>query len=379
MSKESSKSTKGYKCLVFDTETTGIRDKRKFIVDPKWNEGMNPKKKKMANPDYGHIPHILQLSYILYDSEKPENPTIYNKYIDDILFNKKITITDRAKGIHNIDIELIKRCYDFHTDKKLPMEEESEEETKKLLETVSMERALEEFFHDIKDVQYIVGHNVQFDIDRLQEEIDRLKDGTKKTEYTNIIDNWSSYVRCTLEDNVDTCKLPKTTDQLDYEELQKERNPSYSPKYIYKVPKLSETYKHYFRYEPNAKKLHDAIMDVVLTLRVFLYGEFKVDVCRKNETIRDYLKKITPNDISLNEHGCSIQHQLFIKNSPEEKSIEKKTMKSRSKTKISRHSLDTPDVSEVTMNVDTSKRSKSRGGKRRKSKQTKKRRKKKSL
>lgn len=362
MSKKSPKSTtKGYKCLVFDTETTGLRDERKVILNPNWNEDMNPKKKKwINNPDYGHIPHILQLSYILYDSKDPKNPKIYNKYIDDILDDKSIIIQPKAFETHHISKDDI-------------------QDKKDKQETVSMKEALEEFFNDIKGVQYIVGHNVQFDIDRLKEELERVKDPSLKKTHLNTIDNWSSYVRCTLEDNVNTCKLPKPPDQLNYEIAQKKRKPSYSPKYIYKVPKLSETYEHYFRYKPNEAELHDAIMDVVLTLRVFLYGEFKVDVCSESETIRDYLSKITPDDISLNEHGCSIQHQLFIKNSPEEKSVE--TMKSRSKTKKSPHSLDTPNVSEVTMNVDTPKPklSKSRGGKRRKSKQTKKRRKKKSL
>ena len=371
MSKKSPKSTtKGYKCLVFDTETTGLRDDKKtidkkVIFNPKWNNDKKEKKwlpnPKLGepNPDY-HIPHILQLSYILYDSKDPKNPKIYNKYIDDILDDDSIKIQPKAFETHHISKDDI-------------------QDKKDKQETVSMKEALEEFFNDIKGVQYIVGHNVQFDIDRLKEELERVKDPSLKNTHLNTIDNWSSYVRCTLEDNVNTCKLNKSDKQKNFERAQQKRDPSYSPKYIYKVPKLSETYEHYFRYKPNEAELHDAIMDVVLTLRVFLYGEFKVDVCSESETIRDYLSKITPDDISLNDHGCSIQHQLFIKNSPEEKNVE--TMKSRSKTKKSLPSLDIPDVSEVTMNVDTSKTSKSRGGKRRKSRKTIKikRRKKKSL
>tara|TARA_Y100000389_G_scaffold204518_2_gene257650 strand:- start:16865 stop:17893 length:1029 start_codon:yes stop_codon:yes gene_type:complete len=342
MSKESPKSiTKGYKCLVFDTETTGLRDERKVIFNPEWNNNKQ-KTKWLDNPDFGHIPHILQLSYILYDSKDPENPTIYNKYIDDILSDDSITITDKAKGIHNIDKELIQRCYDFHTD-KFSMEEESEEETKKLLETVSMEGALEEFFNDIEGVQYIVGHNVQFDIDRLQEEIDRLKDEKKKTKYKKIIEEWSERVECTLTANVNTCELPKTDKQIDRDVKELKKNANYKPKYLYKSPTLSETYEHYFGYEPKKEGLHDAIMDVVLTLRVFLYSVFEVDVCSKNKTIHDYIKKITPDGYT---DVCAIP------------SSGEKAGGKRRKSK---------------------KRSKSRGGKRRKSKQTKKRRKKKSL
>ena len=50
MSKKSPKSTtKGYKCLVFDTETTGLRDDRKtidkkVIFNPKWNNDKKEKK-----------------------------------------------------------------------------------------------------------------------------------------------------------------------------------------------------------------------------------------------------------------------------------------------------------------------------------------------
>jgi len=55
------------KCLIFDTETSGLPPKN---LDIKNEENLK---------DW---PYLMQLTYIIYDTEKNEVDEIYNKYIN---------------------------------------------------------------------------------------------------------------------------------------------------------------------------------------------------------------------------------------------------------------------------------------------------------
>jgi hypothetical protein len=85
-------------------------------------------------------------------------------------------------------------------------------------------------------------------------------------------------------------------------------------KVFYKVksPKLSESYFHYFGYDPSGEALHDALIDVILCLRVFMKYKFDEDICGKNETVTDYIKRISPEGYVCNldkrEIGCDINN-----------------------------------------------------------------------
>ena len=78
------------KICVFDTETTGLPP----ILDGKdWN-ARNVNDMKLLNYDdlikpssvwkqvVSSWPSIIQLGYIIYDTEAPNNSKIFNKYID---------------------------------------------------------------------------------------------------------------------------------------------------------------------------------------------------------------------------------------------------------------------------------------------------------
>jgi DNA polymerase III epsilon subunit-like protein len=67
-------------------------------------------------------------------------------------------------------------------------------------------------------------------------------------------------------------------------------------KFFYKLksPKLSEAYEHFFGYSPAGEALHDALVDVVVCLRVYLKYNSLPDVCGKNTTITNYIMDISP-------------------------------------------------------------------------------------
>ena len=107
------------KVLIFDTETTGLP------------EGKNP-----SIYETQKWPHIIQLSYIVYDSETNDIVTLEDDYIS---IDDNVVIQPGSQIIHNISREML-------TDRGIPIEQ-----------------ALEKFnkFSDMSDL--LVGHNVSFD------------------------------------------------------------------------------------------------------------------------------------------------------------------------------------------------------------------------
>jgi hypothetical protein len=73
-------------------------------------------------------------------------------------------------------------------------------------------------------------------------------------------------------------------------------------KVFYKVksPKLIESYQYYFGYSPDEDALHDALIDVILCLRVFIKYKYNEDICGKNEIITEYIKRISPEGYVCN-------------------------------------------------------------------------------
>ena len=75
------------KVLVFDTETTGL-----------------PVERNPSIYDTQKWPHIIQLSYIVYDSETNEILTVEDDYIN---IDANINITTESEKIHNISREML--------------------------------------------------------------------------------------------------------------------------------------------------------------------------------------------------------------------------------------------------------------------------------
>ena len=107
------------KILFLDTETTGLPEGKNISLycTEKW-------------------PHVIQLSYIIYDTDKNE---IIHKYDSVIKLNDNIVITPKSISMHGITKERSQR------------------------EGVDIEHALIELNENLEYVDIIVGHNISFD------------------------------------------------------------------------------------------------------------------------------------------------------------------------------------------------------------------------
>ena len=208
------------KILVFDTETTGLPI------------GKNP-----AIIATHNWPHIVQLSYLIYDTED----NIVVDYIDRIIkLPKGVSISKGSEDIHHISQEMSKT------------------------KGVDIKQELVEFNAKILDVDIIIGHNISFDKNMVMVECVRnkivnnfIKNGNKKMEY------------CTMKKSVDICKI--------------ERQYKNGEKY-YKWPKLMELHEHLFSTIP--EKLHNSMVDVLACLRCYIKIKYDIDLIQCSQSFK---------------------------------------------------------------------------------------------
>jgi len=202
------------KVLIFDTETTGLP------------EGKNP-----SIYETQKWPHIIQLSYIVYDSETNDIVTLEDDYIS---IGNDVIIQPDSQKIHNISREML-------ADKG-----------------ISIEQALEKFnkFSEMSDL--LVGHNVSFDKRMVMVE------GIRNKIRVNIHDTY-----CTMKNSVELCKIERFWPNGDT---------------YFKYPTLSELHNELFQKIP--KNTHNALIDILICMRCFVKIELRKDICRINRTIR---------------------------------------------------------------------------------------------
>lgn len=282
------------KICVFDTETTDVPPQ---LPGKDWNERNANDAKLLQYSDItqpnsmwkqvlSSWPSILQLSYIIYDTEKTENAKIFNKYID---IPDDVVISDSAFAIHHISREKI----------------EQQPAEKKALIGI----AIAEFMDDImnSDVVTVVGHNVQFDRKMIIAELLRLGSNpdTEKKQLEYLMNNKN--FTCTMDVTAPICNIQMAVKYKDKK--------TGEDKVFYKVksPKLIEAYQYYFGYEPSGEALHDALIDVIICLRVFVKYKYNEDVCGKNEVVTEYIKRISPEGYVCNSDKAEIE-QTDIEN-----------------------------------------------------------------
>jgi DNA polymerase III epsilon subunit-like protein len=196
--------------LVFDTETSGLPKcgyHKDYINTNSW-------------------PFILQLAYILYDTNKHK---IIKKYKNLIKIDDSVEITQDSIKIHNITRELCQQNGEL------------------------ISKVLRDFNKVLMKCDIIVGHNIQFDKTLIMAEMIRnqIPYNFNKTEY------------CTMKNSINLCKL--------------EGKGSWRGKNNnYKYPKLSELVYHLFSETP--ENLHDALTDVVYTLKCYVKMEFNKEI-----------------------------------------------------------------------------------------------------
>jgi len=196
--------------LVFDVETTGLLPKN----------------------EYEKKPHILQLSYIVFNDETQKIIKKYNTYIkvdEEVVINEDIT---KLTGITK------EKCME---------------------EGVAILEALYVMYFDYSACNCIVAHNMKFDTTMIRIELDR---HDAPNELRNLMNpayeeklKMTRY--CTMMHSIDLCAIPVKAIN------KKGEHYSYN-----KWPKLSELHQCLFGYVPDG--LHDSMVDVEVCLKCYL-------------------------------------------------------------------------------------------------------------
>jgi DNA polymerase-3 subunit epsilon len=202
--------------IVFDTETSGLITDKEF-------------------------PHILQLSYVVYNTKVNSIVTIEDDYIK---VHERVQITKESESVHGIS-------------KKICREK-----------GICIIDALNKFNRYLIMSDVVVGHNVEFDIRMILAEAYRNK--------ISIVFDGDNVI-CTMKESVEECKI-KTINQK-------------TGKEYYKFPKLNELYYHYYGKDP--KNTHNSLVDILLCL--VCYGKLKenIDIYKANRTIRYMIRSHT--------------------------------------------------------------------------------------
>lgn len=210
--------------LVFDTETTGLP------------------KTKIINPDTLHLwPHIVQFSYIIYDTTENE---IIETTDNIIKLPENIIISVESSQLHGITNEMSCKSKNYIHD------------------------ILIKFFKDLKTIDKLIGHNIYFDINMIKIELLRI---IYKNTFINkcskiykdnlfYITNYKN-ICCTLKDSIELCNIQTTN--------------KYGKSYL-KYPKLSELHEKLFNSVPN--NLHNSLNDILVTLRCYMKMKYNVDL-----------------------------------------------------------------------------------------------------
>jgi DNA polymerase III epsilon subunit-like protein len=211
--------------LVFDTEATGLP------------------KTKIINPDALHLwPHIVQFSYLIYDTELNDVIVVGDNIVK---VGAGINIPAESTAIHGITNQMSQT------------------------EGVSLSQALGGFFRDLKTADRLVGHNISFDINLVIVELLRIiydpasNSGADISANKNNLHQIANFknIYCTLQESIDLCAIKAVT------KLGKEYN---------KFPKLIELHQKLFQTMPN--NLHNSLTDILVTLRCYMMMTGKVDL-----------------------------------------------------------------------------------------------------
>ena len=201
------------KVLVFDTETTGL---------PKgWN---------ISVQETELFPYIVQLSYIFYDTDLKEPLVIVDNIIK---ISEETELPEESVAIHKITRDIIRE------------------------KGINIKTALSRFNYFLKIADKVVAHNIKFDKQMIMVECIRNKVSH------GFVSNLKSHNRqknkeyCTCMNSIELCKIPKVN----------AKGETY-----FKYPRLSELHEKLFNYVPEGT--HNAIIDVLLCLRCYIYINF---------------------------------------------------------------------------------------------------------
>ncbi len=204
------------KVFVFDTETSGL---------PK---GRNP-----SIYDTDQWPHIMQISYIVYDTETRELIDTYDAYIK---LNSWVIVDPVSEGIHGITREIMNA-------KGIPILE-----------------ALIRVRDALCKSDMCVGHNISFDKRVL------IVEGIRNNIRMNMPQDY-----CTMKNGKEMCKIDFTFSNGNKG---------------YKFPKLMELYTHLFPGIPSPHNLHNSLADTIITLKCYCKMAINVNLSLDSREFR---------------------------------------------------------------------------------------------
>lgn len=210
---------------VFDTETNGL--------PPSYN---------LEYENLNDWPHILQLSYIVYDIEDDK----FLQFQDVIAkVNDKVSISPECTKIHGIDREMV------------------------LKKGVDLKPHIQDFLQWCEKSELIIGHNVEFDYKMISAEMMRWsQDGNKYFDEELKKFKYLKTFFCTMKSTVNLCNIKTKSKQ----------GHTYT-----KYPTLSELHCKLFSRSP--KNTHNALNDVLLCFRCFYKLKFNIDIVEKNQDL----------------------------------------------------------------------------------------------
>lgn len=182
--------------LIFDTETTGL-----------------PKNYQAPLDDFSNWPRMVQIAWAIYD---PEGRNWLKKSF--IIYPDGYIISDEVAKIHRVSQE------------------------RAMKEGLPIKKVLAEFLQDVSRVNFLVGHNIDFDDKIVGSEI--LRQGLAND--LDILKNAEKI--CTMKSSVSVCKIDNGRGG-------------------YKWPNLTELYHHLFK--SNFSEAHDALVDVLACAKCF--------------------------------------------------------------------------------------------------------------
>lgn len=246
------------KIIVFDVETTGLL--------PKFN-----KDTPITNEMY---PHILQLSFIVYDLELNKIERVYDSYVR---VGEHVVISDQITKITGITRE--------HCNRGMPIE-----------------HVLMQFYYALIKCDCAVAHNISYDTRVIQQEMFRNREILKliTSDYRDMISIFGKRfcefknirLYCTMKCGTDLCNLTTTRIQTTtITDLSGNTETKETPIVYKKTPKLSELYTKLFDQEL-PQNMHNSIIDVLVCLQCFL----SINHCGvlSNEAFENLCKKYAP-------------------------------------------------------------------------------------
>ena len=224
------------KILLFDTETTGL-----------------PQTKIINQEMTGKWPHIVQFSFIIFDTELDQICET-----KDFIIKLDIEIPEESTKIHGITNEISRN------------------------KGINIENVLNVFFYYLREVDLLVCHNVSFDINMIHIELLRIINNKKYPQAhikaykldLHLLTNYKN-IFCTLQESIDLCNI-KALDKFGREYA--------------KFPKLSELHYKLFNTIPN--NLHNSFIDILVTLRCFMELKFSRDLLRDCDQYKEVVKDI---------------------------------------------------------------------------------------